>query len=949
MAAIRPPAFLDRTEERDALDRLLADARAGGSAVLVLRGEAGIGKTALLRHVARQASGFRVVQVTGVEAEMELPYAGLHQLCAGMLGRLDTLPKPQRDALGVALGLTSGEPPDRFLLGLAVLGLLSAVAEERPLLCLVEDAQWLDEASCQVLGFVGRRLVGESVAIVVAVREPAVRRDFDDLPGLRVEGLGDTEARALLESVSPGRLHDRVRDRIVADTRGNPLALLELPRRMSAAERAGGFEIPGPHDVPGRIEDHYRRRVDELPEATRQLMLLAAADPAGDVTLVWRAADRLGIETSALGLAESAELLEAGERIRFRHPLVRSAVYRGASLDDRRRAHEALAEVSDGEADADYRAWHRALAAAGPDDDVAAELERSAGRAQTRGGLAAAAAFLERAAALSADPALRASRALAAAQGKLQAGAPDAALALLAAAQAGPLDALQHAQSELLRAELEFMLQRGSTAPAMLLRAATAIAPLDGEAARNTYLEVLSASLFAARLAGGVRDIAEQVRSARPAPDPRSAPDLLLEGWTALFIDGCVAAAPALRAALAAFDDATAVASQLQLLWLVTITAPVVWDDARWDALSRHHVELARTSGALSELPLALSARGYLHLFSGELDTAAALIDETRIVTEATGASLTPWGAIALAALRGREQEAVTMLEAATADATQRGEGIGLTVIAWARAVLFNGLAVHDNALAAAQDAVACPTNSAAAAWGLVELVEAAARVGETKVAAEAAARFAGIAQAAGTDWALGIDARSRALLSTGATAEQLYREALHLLGRGRMRVDLARAHLLYGEWLRREGRRVDARAQLHSAHGMLDAFGMEAFAERARRERLATGENVRKRRDATRDELTPHQKQIALLAREGLSNVEIGGRLFLSARTVEWHLHKVFTKLGIRSRQQLAAALPAPRADAVSAETKHAAPLRRGARGRDAGPGLLSPPASRT
>ena len=579
--------------------------------------------------------------------------------------------------------------------------------------------------------------------------------------------------------------------------------------------------------------------------------------------------------------------------------------------------------MSDAEADADYRAWHRALAAAGPDDDVAAELERSAGRAQTRGGLAAAAAFLERAAALTADPALRARRALVAAQGKLQAGAPDAALALLAAAQAGPLDALQHAQSELLRAELEFMLQHGSAAPAMLLRAAKTIEPLDGEAARNTYLKVLSAALFAARLAeplGGVRGIAEQVRSARPGPTLKSAPDLLLDGWTALFLEGCAAAAPQLRAALAAFDDATTAASQLHLMWLVTITAPVVWDDARWDTLSRRHVELARSSGALSELPLALSARGYLHLFSGELDTAAALIEETRIVTEATGASLTPWGAVALAALRGREQAATTMLNAAGADATQRGEGIGLTVIAWARAILFNGLAMHDNALAAAQEAAECPTNSAAGAWGLVELVEAASRAGETSVAVEAAARFAEIAQAAGTDWALGVDARSRALVSSGAAAEQLYRDALHRLGRGTMRVDLARTHLLYGEWLRREGRRVDARAQLHSAHSMLDAFGMEAFAERARRERLATGENVRKRRDDTRDELTPHEKQIAMLARDGLSNPEIGARLFLSARTVEWHLHKVFIKLEIRSRQQLAGALPASRSEAVSA-----------------------------
>ena len=467
------------------------------------------------------------------------------------------------------------------------------------------------------------------------------------------------------------------------------------------------------------------------------------------------------------------------------------------------------------------------------------------------------------------------------------------------------------------------MLQHGTAAPAMLLRAARAIEPLDGEVAQTTYLEVLSAALFAARLAGpigGVRGIAEHVRSARPASAPQSAPDLLLDGWTALFVDGCVAATPTLRAALATFDDATTAANQVHLLWLVTITAPVVWDDARWDTLSRRHVELAQSSGALSELPLALSARSFLHLFRGELDTAAALIHETRVATEATGASLTPWGAIALAALRGREQDASAMLEAARVDATQRGEGIGLTVIAWARAILFNGLARHVDALAAAQEAVDCPTNSAAAAWGLVELVEAAARVGDAKAASEAAARFAEIARAAGTDWALGVDARSRALLSSDAAAEQLYREALHHLGEPRCawtsraltcstangcaeKVDAstrARSCILAHEHARRVRDGGVRRARPAGAPGH-------------RRDRAqAAGRHAGRARQ-------PHEKQIAMLARDGLSNPEIGARLFLSARTVEWHLHKVFIKLEIRSRQQLAGALPAPRS-AVSA-----------------------------
>jgi DNA-binding CsgD family transcriptional regulator len=915
--ATRSPGFLGRGSERDALDGLLTHVRGGRSDVLVIRGEAGIGKTALLRYAARQAAGFRVAQVTGVEAEMELPFAGTHQLCAPMLERLDALPPPQRDALSVALGLTSGDIPDRFLVGLAVLGLISAVAEERPLLCLVEDAQWLDAASSQILGFVARRVLAESVAIVVAVREPGGSGSgggFDGLAELRLDGLQEESARALLSGAVAGRLDDRVRDRIIAETRANPLALLELPRRMTAAELAGGFEVPSAGEIPAYIEDQYLRRVDELPDATQRLMLLAAADPLGDATLVWRAGRMLDIDTSALAPAEDAELLKIDARVRFRHPLVRSAVYRAASPDNRQRVHEVLAEVIDPEADADRRAWHRALAAAGPEEVVAAELERSADRAQARGGIAATAAFLQRAVALTPDPMRRRARALAAAEASLQAGAFDAARGLLATAEAGALDELQRARIELLRAEVAFASRRDSTAPASLLRAAKRLEPLDAELARASYLEALSAALFAARLAGpggGAQDVANAVHSAPAAASPRSPADVLLDGWAAMFANGCAAAAPTLREALQQFGHPPVAADQIHLLWLVTITAPVVWDDARWDDLSRRHVELARSSGAVSELPLALNSRSYVHLFRGEPEVAAALVEEARVAIEATGAGLTPWGALAFAALRGREQDAATVLDAAMTDATQRGEGISLTVIAWARAVLYNGLRVHDRALAAAEAAIGCPTNTAAAAWGMVELIEAAARVGEPDAADQAAGRFAEIAYAAGTDWALGVNARSRALLNTGATAEQLYKEALDHLGRCQMRMDLARAHLLYGEWLRRESRRVDARAQLRAAHEQFTSMGMEAFAQRAGSELLATGENARKRSIETREDLTAQERHLAQLARDGLSNAEIGARVFLSPRTVEWHLHHVFSKLGIRSRRELARALP--------------------------------------
>jgi DNA-binding CsgD family transcriptional regulator len=913
--------LLGRADECAVLDGLINDVRLGESRSLVLRGEPGIGKTALLMHLVESASDLTVVRAVGVESEMELAFASLHQLCGPMLDRLESLPAPQRQALEIVFGVSAGAAPDRFLVGLAVLSLFSEVAEERPLLCVVDDAQWLDQASALTLAFVARRLLAEPVGIVFAARERSVA--LQHLSELEVRGLPDEDAGALLNSAVRFQLDAQVCDRIVAETRGNPLALLELPRGLTATQLAGGFGLLGAQDLTGPIQESFARQLQALSDEARRLLLAAAAEPVGDPLLLWRAAERLGIAPTAAEEAGAQGLLAIGERVRFRHPLARSAVYRFAAARERREVHLALAEATDRDADPDRRAWHLAAGTAGPDEQVAVELERSAVRAHARGGVAAAAAFLKRAVALTGDRARRADRALAAAQANLQAGAFDVALALLITAEAGPLNELQRARVALLRAEIAFASNRGSAAPALLLRAAKRIEPLDAPLARAAYLEALSAAMFAARLAGpgsGVRDMAHAVQAASSATSPPTAADLLLDGWAALFADGCATATPTLREALTRFEDAKTAADQLHLLWLATITAPVVWDDARWDVLSSFHVALARSSGALSELPLALNSRVYIHLFRGELETADALIGEARVATEATGAGLTPWGAVALAALRGREYDAAAMLDGAAVDATQRGEGIGLTVIAWARALLYNGLGIHDQALAAAREAIDCPTNSAAAAWGMVELIEAAVRRGEADVAGEAARRFTEIAKAAGTDWALGVDARSSALLRTDARAEQLYREALDRLERCRMRVDLARTHLSYGEWLRREHRRVDARAQLRAARDHFSSIGMEAFAERARNELLATGEKVRKRTVETRDELTAQERQIARLARVGLSNPEIGARLFLSPRTVEWHLRKVFSKLGIHSRHELSSALPSSDAELAPA-----------------------------
>jgi DNA-binding CsgD family transcriptional regulator len=921
MVDTRGPGFLGRTSERGVLDGLLARVREGDSEVLVIRGEAGVGKTALLRYTARQASGFRVAQLAGVEAEMELPFAGVHQLCATMPDRFDALPAPQREALKVALGLVAGEVPDRFLVGLAVLSLLSAVAEERPLLCLVEDAQWLDATSSQILGLVARRVRAESVAIVVAVREPPADHDFDRLPELRVGGLPEQDARTLLASVVAGRLDGRVGDRIVAETRGNPLALLELPARMTAAELAGGFELPAAGELPTHMEDHYLRRIRELPEATQQLMLVAAAEPLGDPALVLRAGRRLDIEFSALAPAEAAQLLTIGNGVQFRHPLVRSAVYRAAPLVSRQRVHDALAEVSHLDADADRRAWHRALAAAGPDEDVAAELERSAGRAQARGGVAATAAFLQRAAALSPDPARRGERALAAAAASVQAGAFATARGLLATAEAGPLDALQRARIDLLRAQLAFISSRGADASPLLLAAARRLEPLDTSLARETYVDAFSAVLFGARLNGsvGAREVAQAARVAPrpPGAEPASA-DVLLDALVAL-CDDYASAVPVCREAVQRLaGEQVSAKDRLRWLWQGCVVAFEIWDDEHAASLSRSSVDIARATGTLSELALALSARAPMLVFCGELADAAAAVSETASVQEATGIRSAPYGALMVSAWRGRPGEAAELIATTEREAGARGEGIGLAISAYAQAVLSNGLGQYEDALAAAVSASE-HREIVAENWGLSELVEPATRCGRTDLATDALNRLATKAQASGTDWARGIEARARALLAEPAGADRWFQTAIDHLGRTRVRAELARTHLLYGEWLRRAGRRVEARAELNAAHELFASMGMAAFTRRAAGELVATGEKRRRRTAETRDDLTPQERQIAELARGGLSNTDIGARLFLSPRTVEWHLRNVYSKLGIRSRRQLGSALQAPESEVAA------------------------------
>jgi DNA-binding CsgD family transcriptional regulator len=902
--------LLDRLTERAALSRLLETARGGRSAVLVLRGEVGVGKTALLEDAIASAAGMRIARVAGVESEMELAYAALQQLCAPMLGGLERLPDPQRQALGVVFGLRPGEPPDRFLVGLAALSLLADAAQEQPLLCVIDDAQWLDQVSAQALGVAARRLLGEPVALVVAAREPGV--EFRGLPELLVGGLGERDARDLLGTVISGPLDEQVRERFIAEAGGNPLALLELPRGLTQADLDGGFDLMAVPGLLRRLEDSFRRRLEALSQPARRLLLVAAAEPTGDPVLVWRAAGLLGIGMEAAAPAEAGGLLTIGQRVIFRHPLVRSAAYRAASPEERRAAHQALADATDPQADPDRRAWHRAQAATGPDADIASELERSAGRAQARGGFAAAAAFLERSATLTPDTTRRAERALAAAQAKYQAGAFDAALGLLAAAETGPLDELQRARSDLLHGQIAIASRRGSDALPLLLKAARRFEPLDQRLARETYLQALFAALYASSLASAadLQEVAEAARAAPPPPGPPRPADLLLDGIAVLITEGYPAGAPMLKRALSAFRARDISAPEgLRWLWQACHSAALVWDFDSWQVLSDRWIKVARDVGAVTALALAFDHRAMQHLFAGEFTAATSLVAQLESVSQAIGISVSRYAALALAVFRGREAEAAELIATATKDAERRAEGAWLPFVRWATAVLCNSLGQYEKALAAAEQGSQLDSIAAlhmAAKWASAELIEAAVRSGRPERAAGALQRLSQTTRASGTDWARGIEARSRALVSQGEAAEACYREAIDYLGRTSLHVELGRAQLLYGEWLRRQRRIRDAREQLRRAHTLFTDVGMDAFAERARAELRATGAQALKRTAGTPDVLTAQEALIARLASQGASNPQIAAQLFISPATVAYHLGKVFAKLGISSRSQL-------------------------------------------
>ncbi len=905
VAQLPKVALLGREREREVLGRLLDAARGGDGGVLVVHGEPGVGKTALLDWTVAEGQ-LRVLRTGGVEGEMELPFAALQQLCSPILDRSDSLPDPQRDALRIAFGLSGGPPPSPFLVGLATLDLLSEASQERPLVCVVDDAQWLDRASARTLAFVARRLLATNIAFVFAAR--SVGNALKGLPELAVESLGRRDARALLESVLPARVDDHVLDRIVRETHGNPLALMELPRGMTPIQLAGGFGLPPTVSLSASIEESFARRLTRLPGDARRLLLIAAADPTGDPAVIWQAARELGIPDSVANAVEAEDLLELGVRVVFRHPLVRSAVYRAARPGERRVAHRALADATDPQIDPDRRAWHRAQAASMPDEDIAAELERSAERAQARGGLAAVAAFLERAAALTPEPKHRAQRLLAAARAKRDAGALEDALELSARIDAGLLDELGRAHVDLLRGQIALEQRRGGDAGRLFLIAARGFGALDPQLARETYLEALAGAMSSdVEVVGGAQAVA---RAARAAPIGTATPraiDVVLDAFVIRLTEGYAAAAPVLARSLELLlangmgDEDAGGRHSLSSSRDGNIVALEVWDDEALHRLAVRQVQVARDAGALVHLQFALSFLARSHMLAGALTAATAAIDEAQSIADATGNAALVNGPMILAAWRGDEARASQLIEASAEEAAARR----WTSNNYARAVMYNGLARHDAARDAAWEAFQ-PDPIGYGSLLVPELAEAASRTGD-RVLLESVLEW--LSERTGTirsEWAMGVEARVRALLSEGDAAESRYVESIARLARTRVRLELARTELLYGEWLRRERRRVDARKQLHSALESFTSMGAEAFARRAERELRATGEHARKRTVETLDQLTAQEQQIADLAANGATNREIAAQLFIAQSTVEYHLRKAFRKLGVKSRTQL-------------------------------------------
>lgn len=909
MTGIQP--LRGRRRELTELGALVDRARAGHSGALVVSGEAGVGKTALLEHVVKRSAGqVRVEHIVASQSEMELAYAGLQQLCGHLMGSVGCLPDPQREAIEAAFGLRQASASSPFLVGLALLGLLTEAREDRALLCVVDDAQWLDEASARALAFAARRLDAEGVAVLLAMRE--VGDMFDGLPRLVVTGLRQDDAREVLRLAVPGGLDRRVRDQLVAEARGNPLALRELPRALSPAEIAGGFNLTRSMALEDRIEHSVLAQLEPLPGSARQLLLLAAADPTGDPELLWRASAVLGLPPEAFDAAKDADALLVGTRVGFRHPLVRSAVYRAASPEERRRVHAALADVTVAASDPDRRAWHRANATLRPHEDVAADLERSADRARTRGGAAAVGAFLERAAELTPAPADRGRRLIAAAEAKHDAGAPTQALTLLDAVRGLPLGAAQEALIARLRARAEYARQRDGSAPRLLLKAAQRLEPYDPELARDTYIEALAAAIYGGRLgdAGQAAAVAHAILRATASEESDSARDLILRGQALLTAKGQQAALDTLRRAQRAYLDQAPDALGVHWMWFASRAAQDLWDARVLRSLADRQVDLAREQGLVTVLPIALSLLMLAQTVDGDLAAAEASCDEIDAIKDVTGHPLPQYGRMFLAAYRGRDAEMEPLAERIRADAQARGEGYGLSAVNFAEAILYNGLGDFERAVECGRRELPYTHELNHAMRTLLEVVEAATHIGDLALAQEAFDKLAGVTRPVGTNWASAVLAMAEAQLREGDEAQALYEEAIERFEQERIPIMIGRCRLLYGEALKH--RRLHARAQdqFKAAHQILTACGLAGFARRAAAEPSTSGGVARARPHGAAAQLTNQELNVARLAGEGLTNRDIGARLFISAHTAEYHLRKVFTKLGVRRRTELKKAL---------------------------------------
>ena len=876
----------------------------------MLQGEPGTGKTTLLDYAVESGGDFQIVRLLGIESEAELGFAALHQLLLPFLAGLRSLPVPQRDALGGALGLRRADSPDRLLLALAALTILSGAATKRPLLCIVDDAQWLDQESASIVGFIARRLSADAIAMLFAVRDPSERSvDLEGIPWVQIGGLPSEEAGQLLASVVAGRVDRGVCEQIIAHTGGNPLGLIELGGELSRGQLAGEISLPELLPVGESLQARYLRQVRGMAADTQVLLLAAAADPTGDPALLWRAGEFLGFGVRAAAPAEAEGLLRFSPLVSFRHPLIRSAVYHGAALADRVRVHEALARATDPHVAADLRAWHRAEAAIGPDESVAVELERAADRARERGGWAASARFLTRAATLTPDPDERFRRVLAAAQAETTAGACVRAQALLDGLAGQLDDPVKRAAALRVEGMIRYGLDQPAEAASVLLDAARRLAPLDTALARATLLEALAAAAISGRLAktgAGEADIAHAARSLpRPPPSGATIGDLLLDADTTLILDGHEAAVPVLRRAVAAMLAAPVSSAELLTLTGLGCTAAgALGDDHALYSLANWLEVQARDQGAVLPLSIALIFSAWSELFAGHFGQAHALCTERGAIEAARGGSCAVGPALVLA-WRGRAAEARAEAAAAAQVAVEQGEGWKLAMLAYGRAVLALGMGHYEEVLAAVPNGY--KENVLLRTFALPDLIEAAVRCGERETAEQALASVASRAAASPTPLMLGLLARSRALLGSGTGTEAFYREAISYLQQARGRVHHARAELLYGEWLRREKRQRDAREHLQAAYGMFREIGADGFAERARLELAAAGGTAGQPASSHSSGLTPQELQVAALAAAGFTNLEIASRLFISPKTVGYHLGKVFRKLGVGSRRQLA------------------------------------------